>query len=697
MMRLSSGRGLFSSLCAVARRAALLLTALSAALMAVAGCGGGGGAGGTATVTVAVMPPAPAVAPAATVQFNAVVTGTTNTAVTWSVPGGATNGTITPAGLYTAPGTPGTYTVRATSVTGSSRFGEATVTVVGSPVVHIVLSPTSANVAAGQTRQFTATVTGTTNTGVLWSVDDPGSTGSTVSPTGLFTAGPVAGTVTVRATSQADVSKFAEAEVVVSPTPSIQVAVNPSSVNLTLSQSQQFTATVTGTANTAVTWSVVQGVGGGTINQSGLYTAPATPGTYTVRATSVANSSRWGEATVSVTAPATVTVQVSPSAVTLAPLGTQQFAATVTGTANTAVTWSVEPTGGAGGTITQGGLYTAPALLGNYTVRATSNADPTKSGTASVTVSGTGGFPANRIIYSIDLLASFEIYAVRGDGAENTLIANMPENYRLATISPTGQFAFFYSATTDASARYDLYTGPALNVATATRRTFNNFLYVGTLQYTPDNGNIVFTAALDEDDFGVYRIPATFGGALRLGDGEDAHVRPTGNGNPLVVTRIFGTNPPTGEIGTMDLFLGTFSRLTTNTADDWMPQWRFDGARIVFSSDRAGPEGLYQIYTMNENGTDVRRITNSGVPEFGPTYSPNGSQIAFVRYGFDPGIFRINADGTNPATVLLNPAIMPQLYWTPNAGNFPAALGSSPGAGIRLGIGHRPRKPWWPR
>lgn len=696
MMRVTTGHSPSSLRRTVGRWAALLLVIL-AGLLAIAGCGGGGGGGGSTTVTVAVVPGNPTIAPATTQQFDAVVTGTTNTSVTWSVVGGPANGTITPTGLYTAPGNPGTYTVRATSATGSSRFGEATVTVVGDPVVHIVLTPTSANVAAGQTRQFTATVTGTSNTGVLWSLDDPGSTGSTISPTGLFTAGSTAGTVTVRAAAAADVSKVAEAEVIVSPVPTIQVTVNPSSANLTVSQSQQFSATVTGTTLTGVTWSVVQGVGGGTITQTGLYTAPPTPGTYTVRATSVANPNRWGEASVFVTAPPTVSVHVSPTAVTLAPLGTQQFTATVSGSADTSVTWSVTPSGGAGGTITQTGLYTAPTLLGTYTVRATSNADPTKSGTAAVTVSGTGGFPANRIIYGIDLLTSFEIYSVRGDGGENNLIANMPENYRLATISPTGQFAFFYSETTDASARYDLYTGPALNVASATRRTFNNFLYVGTLQYTPDNGNIVFTAALNEDDFGVYRIPATAGGAFRLGDGEDAHVRPTGNGNPLVITRIFGTNPPAGEIGTMDLFLGTFTRLTTNTADDWMPQWRFDGAQIVFSSDRGGPEGVYQIYTMNENGTNVRRVTNTGQSEFGPTFSPNGAQIAFVRYGFEPGIFRVNADGSNPVTVLLNEKIMPQLYWTPNSGNLPNAFGPSAGAGLRLGIGHRPRKPWWPR
>src|SRR5690606_20810221 len=68
----------------------------------------------------------------------------------------------------------------------------------------------------------------------------------------------------------------------------------------------------------------------------------------------------------------------------LAPGQKQQFSATVSGTTNGAVTWSASA-----GTITSGGLFTAPASAsGAITVRATSVADPTKYGTATVTIGG---------------------------------------------------------------------------------------------------------------------------------------------------------------------------------------------------------------------------------------------------------------------------------------------------------------------
>ncbi|MBZ4399855.1 glycosyl hydrolase family 18 protein [Myxococcus sp. MISCRS1] len=88
--------------------------------------------------------------------------------------------------------------------------------------------------------------------------------------------------------------------------------------------------------------------------------------------------------------PAPVQVSVSPPAVTLPPGGTSTFVATVTGTTNTQVLWSVRE-GSAGGAVTQAGVYTAPATPGTYHVVAQSLADPSRSAEATVTVSAAPG------------------------------------------------------------------------------------------------------------------------------------------------------------------------------------------------------------------------------------------------------------------------------------------------------------------
>ena len=349
----------------------------------------------TATVTiqpqvvVTVAPPTPTVNLGAQQQFTATVTGTANTAVTWSVNnitgGNTTVGTITATGLYQAPGvvpTPATVTVRATSVADSTRSATATVTV--QSVVQMTVSPPTASVTAGTQRQFTAFVSGTTNTAVTWRVNNIGggnTTVGTISAAGLYQA-PALTTptsVTVSATSVADTTRGATANVTVQPV--IVVTVSPTAVTLNVGQPQQFTAQVSGSSNTAVTWSVT---GAGTISQAGLYQAPATmqtPATVTVRATSQADSTKSATATVTVRA---VSVSVTPFSALLRPGRSQDFDATVSNATNTAVTWSVQES--LGGSVNQNGLYTAPGRVGTFTVRATSVADTSKSDTASIDV-----------------------------------------------------------------------------------------------------------------------------------------------------------------------------------------------------------------------------------------------------------------------------------------------------------------------
>ncbi|NOK00462.1 MULTISPECIES: glycosyl hydrolase family 18 protein [Myxococcus] len=93
--------------------------------------------------------------------------------------------------------------------------------------------------------------------------------------------------------------------------------------------------------------------------------------------------------------PPPVEVAINPSSATVPAGGTQAFTATVTGSTNTAVTWSVQE-GAAGGTITQAGLYTAPSTAGTYRVVATSQAAPTKSAVATVTVQSTPPPPSGK-------------------------------------------------------------------------------------------------------------------------------------------------------------------------------------------------------------------------------------------------------------------------------------------------------------
>jgi hypothetical protein len=78
------------------------------------------------------------------------------------------------------------------------------------------------------------------------------------------------------------------------------VAVSPKTAPLVEGASQQFSASVTGTSNTAVTWTAT----GGTISTAGLYVAGIAAGGFTVTATSAADATKYGQGSVTISSPA---------------------------------------------------------------------------------------------------------------------------------------------------------------------------------------------------------------------------------------------------------------------------------------------------------------------------------------------------------------------------------------------------------
>src|SRR6266851_5523962 len=85
-----------------------------------------------------------------------------------------------------------------------------------------------------------------------------------------------------------------------------------------------------------------------------------------------------------------VVVTVTPATAAVQSAGTAQFTALVSNTSNVAVTWKASP-----GTISSAGLYQAPtvSVTTPATLTATSVADPTKSATASVTITSISAPP----------------------------------------------------------------------------------------------------------------------------------------------------------------------------------------------------------------------------------------------------------------------------------------------------------------
>jgi hypothetical protein len=314
-------------------------------------------------VSIAISPPQTSLLTGGTLQFHAQVENATDQTVAWSVLEGASGGNINSDGLYTAPSSAGAFHVIATAQ-GQTAMSTITVTSVPQlpAVVTVTLTPTTASVKPGDSVTFTASVGGNSDNAVLWSTDSgsvdatgvfvapaqagvahvtaashvdrtafavatvaakaaqqftahvSGTTdtrvswtasGGSIDQTGLWLAPSTAGAFHITAQSLADPSKSATASITVPqpPPPSnIVVAITPASIKLQIGDGTTwpFNATVSGTSDQAVTWSVQESPTGGTIDQTGLYSIPFQEGTFHVVARSRADPTKFAVAPVTV-------------------------------------------------------------------------------------------------------------------------------------------------------------------------------------------------------------------------------------------------------------------------------------------------------------------------------------------------------------------------------------------------------------
>ena len=111
------------------------------------------------------------------------------------------------------------------------------------------------------------------------------------------------------------------------------------------------------------------------------------------------------------------------------------------------------------------------------------------------------------------------------------------------------------------------------------------------------------------------------------------------------------------------------TNLTNNTATEGVPTFSPDGTKIAFSSNQ---DGNHEVWVMDADGTDAVNLTNNAAGGGSPDFSPDGTKIAFSRdVNPEPGvtnteIFVMNADGTNQKRLTKNAAFDFSPAWSPD-------------------------------
>ena len=353
------------------------------------------------------------VQPGGTLTFTAEVEGVNNpdTTVTWSVLQPKHAGTNIDAGgilTVSAQETNTGLTIQAASTVTPGQTGTESVQVVTTPPVDTIEAVTitgdTTTMQRGQTRQFTAVVTGTGTPPqtVYWSIDGSYSAETRISSDAssqgdlVIGSGETHTSLTIRATSTANAN--------ISATHIVQIQVPPTATSVTIAsedgtlqngQTRNFKATVSGinSPSQGVTWSIVGPHAVGTvIDTSGNLTIAAneTYASLTVQAESTQTPGVSGTVTVTVVLPVVSTVTITGSTSVILPGQTRQFTATVNGfnyQPPQTVTWSFIGQHAAGTTINNGLLtVAADELNSSLIVQATSTYTLGKSATATVPV-----------------------------------------------------------------------------------------------------------------------------------------------------------------------------------------------------------------------------------------------------------------------------------------------------------------------
>ena len=145
-------------------------------------------------------------------------------------------------------------------------------------------------------------------------------------------------------------------------------------------------------------------------------------------------------------------------------------------------------------------------------------------------------------------------------------------------------------------------------------------------------------------------------------DGKEWTFRPQGARSTVRTPRmtpdgrrvVFTLSSPGGQqIASVNLQGEDLQRLTESTGTNCWPAVSPDGKTIAFSSSR---QGHFNIYMMNADGGDVRRISDSPRRDIRPSWSPDGKRIAFTsaRDG-NLEIYVMHADGTGVRRITDHP------------------------------------------
>jgi Tol biopolymer transport system component len=294
--------------------------------------------------------------------------------------------------------------------------------------------------------------------------------------------------------------------------------------------------------------------------------------------------------------------------------------------------------------------------------------------------------PPGTIAFESNRAGNSQIWTMSPDGTNAAQLTHDPSTATdtLPSISPDGHTVVYQS---NASGTNQIWAidGDGKNPR---QLTFTN-LNEGTNEqptFSPDGKKIAFDSnrggnfqlfVMNADGSGQTQVMTTdgnVGGSSWSPDGSQIAYNDDTNGSNQIYTVEVGTSLVTGPL--------------TSEGANRNPHWSPDGSKILFVSSRCTAEAPFcgggeSVFVMDTNGENQQNLTQAPIFDADPAWSPDGSQIAFVRDlgGQAFNVFTANADGTNQ--VQLTNGGAPSRNSFPNWGTQLSAPGQISGSFVQ--------------